>query len=191
MVPVQFFFLKKKKEFHKQHFGSGTRPKIFDKFYILRRVCLGPEEQQGPQMQEVLPQHSLESEWQLSRDGGGRRHRHTLQIHTNTQRYVHRYMQRRIHRHTRTHTCADTGHAHTGTHTQTHADIQINAQIHRHTFTDRHLRTLTHRRSHTNMCIQKHKHTCVGRRHTYTPRHKKAHTCPHTYGHTPPSSLLD
>lgn len=74
MVPVQFF-KKKKKEFHKQHFGSGTRPKIFDKFYILRRVCLGPEEQQGPQMQEVLPQHSLESEWQLSRDGGGRRHR--------------------------------------------------------------------------------------------------------------------
>lgn len=24
----------------------------------------------------------------------------------------------------------------------------------------------------------------MGRRHTYTPRHKKAHTCPHTYGHT-------
>lgn len=55
---------------------------------------------------------------------------------------------------------------------------------------DRHLRTLTHRRSHTNTCIQKHKHACVGRRHTYTPRHKKAHTCPHTYGHTRRHTLL-
>lgn len=67
-MPVQV--KKKKNEFHKQHFGVGTRPKIFDKFYILRSVCLGPEEQQGPRMQEVLPQYSLEPECQLSRDGG-------------------------------------------------------------------------------------------------------------------------